>query len=103
VIASPSEDTISPVYSGCRTHRYGPPTTSFLACAITDRLRPRDRSDHTDHPVPTASSMSPAHCAAAPGGVARNSGNANGASMATTAAAWAVTDRPVAMAGPRRR
>jgi hypothetical protein len=101
--ASPSEDTISPVYSGCRTQRYGPRSTSTLACASTDTLRPRDRSDQTAQAVPAATSALPAHCWALPGGAVRSSGNANGTSIAVTAAACAVTDRLVALAGPRRR
>ena len=101
--ASPSEDMISPVYSGCRTHRYGPRSTRTLACASTDTLRPSDRSDQTAQAVPPATSASPPHCWAPPGGAERSSGKANGTSIAVTAAACAVTDLLVALAGPRRR
>jgi hypothetical protein len=101
--ASPSEDTISPEYSGCRTHRYGPRSARALACASTDTLRPSDRSDQTAQAVPPATRASPAHCRAPPGTAERSSGNANGTHIAVTAAACAVTDLLVALAGPRRR
>ena len=91
------------MYSGCRIHRYGPRSTRTLACASTDTLRPRERSDQTAQAVPPATSASPAHCWIPPGQAVRSSGKANGTSIAVTAAAWAVTDRLVALAGPRRR
>jgi hypothetical protein len=101
--ASPSEEAISPVYSGCRTQRYGPVSVSCLAWARTATFRPSDRSDQTAHAVPAAIRRLPAHWRAAPGGPARSSGKTNGVSVAVTAAACAVTDRLVAAAGPRRR
>src|SRR5215813_10495912 len=91
-IATPSEDTISPVYSGCRTQRYGPRSTTSRACASTDMFRPSDRSDHTDHDMPHTSSTSETACLAGPGGVACRSGSANGIQVAATAATWAVAE-----------
>ena len=39
-MVSPSEDTISPAYRGCRIHRYGPASATSRARGITDRLPP---------------------------------------------------------------
>ena len=102
-MASPSEDTISPTYRGCRIHRYGPRSATSRACAITDRLRPRERSDHTAQAVPASSSTSDTPCHTGPGGAPCSRGMTNGIQVATTAAARAVIDLVVARAGPRRR
>jgi hypothetical protein len=53
--------------------------------------------------VPAATRALPAHCRAVPGEAEPISGNTNGIIIAVTAAACAVTDRLVALAGPRRR
>jgi hypothetical protein len=101
--ASPSEEVISPVYSGCRIQRYGPASARSLACASTDTFGPSDRSDQTAQAVPAATRTLPAHSCAVPGEAEPSSGNTNGIIIAVTAAACAVTDRLVARAGPRRR
>lgn len=85
-MASPSVDTISPAYSGCRIHWYGPPSATWRTCAIIDRLRPRERSDHTAQAVPASSSTSDTPCRITPGGAPCSHGRTNGIQVATMAA-----------------
>jgi len=100
--ARPSDETISPVYSGCRIQRYGPSSTTSRAWAITERFLPKLRSDQTDHAVPATRSTSVATCRPVPERSPVSNGNANGSRVATTAATCAVRDVVVALAGPRR-